>query len=151
MNYSEEQIVELLNENDWLEKAVEMLDYRLIDKGFNINNQWLGYYDEYALHYVPQIYVNNRCEKEVLNWGKLEIHNKKRVFNPYTYCNGKGIKYEKLNEFSIYREQWDVIKKYIVLNSHKVGEKKVCFDNPYPEPRVEFYQGSDVPINGYYE
>lgn len=146
-DFMEDRKLKLIEEYEWLEKAIELLDYRLIDRGFNINLQWLGYYDEYVLHYVPQTHINNRGEKEVLNWGKLEIHNKQKVFNPYKYCNGNGVEYEKLNEFSIYKKQWDVIEKYIRLNDYKVGEKKVCFDNPYPRPRVEYIGDSDVPID----
>ena len=147
---NEERKAKLIEENKWLPKAIEMLNMRLIDKGFNVLDQWLGYYDEYVLHYVPNTYYNG-YEEEVLNWGKLEIHKKSRVFNPYKYCNGKGIEYEKLTEMEMKEKHWKVIKKYILFNDHKVNEKKVCFDNPYPRPRVEFIDGSDVPVSGYYE
>lgn len=148
---NEEGKSDLLKEYEWLDKAIEMLNYRLIDRGFNINQEWLGYHDKYVLHYVPQTYINNRGKEEALEWGILEVHCKKKVFNPYKYCNGNGVEYKKLNEFSIYKKQWEVMEKYIRFNDYKVGEKNVCFDNPYPRPRVEFYQDSDVPINGNYE
>ena len=147
---NEEKKINLLKKYEWLNKAIEMLNYRLIDRGFNINQEWLGYYDKYVLHYIPEKHWNG-YEEETLSWGTLEIHEKQKVFNPYKYCGGSGIEYEKLNELSIYKKQWEVIEKYIRFNDYKIGEKKVCFDNPYPKPRIEFYQGSDVPISGRYE
>ena len=99
-----------VEENEWLPKAIEMLNMRLIDRGFNVLDDWLGYYDEYVLHYVPQTYINNRGEKEVLNWGKLEIHCKEKVFNPYKYCNGDGYEFEKLTEMTMKEKHWKIIK-----------------------------------------
>ena len=151
MDIFAERKAELIKENEWLPKAIEMLNMRLIDRGFNVLDDWLGYYDEYVLHYVPQTYINNRGEKEVLNWGKLEIHCKEKVFNPYKYCGGNGYEFEKLTEMSMKEKHWKIIKQYIRLDDYQVCGKKVCFDNPYPRPRVEFIDGSDVPVNGYYE
>ena len=134
--------------------AIESISNRLLDKGFNINGDWLGYYDEYALHFEPhkyQDYEGNTVESE---WGDLEIHSKIKVFNPYLYVGGDGYEYEKLSELSISVDLWKEVKKVIrngTYGNYKIDGKKVCFDNPYPAQRVEFYQGSDVSINGYYE
>ena len=84
---------QLIEENEWLPKAIEMLNMRLIDRGFNCENKWLGYYDEYVLHYEPRRYQNYEGEWEKMDWGKLEIHEKHEVFNPYKYCGGKGTEY----------------------------------------------------------
>ena len=147
----EERKKKLIEENQWLPKAIEMLHLRLIDKGFNVLDQWLGFYDTYTLHYVPKEWINNRGEKETLNHGTLEIHSKEKVFNPYKYCGGDGYEYELLTTMSIREKHWNVIEKYIRFNDYKVYDRKVCFDDPYPEQPIEFIDGSDVPISGYYE
>lgn len=131
----------LIEENQWLPKAIELIGHRLVSRGFNINNDWLGYYDEYALHYIPS---------ECGEWGIVEIHSKRGVFNPYKFVGGDGYEYEKLGEFDIYDKQWEVIKEYIIWTGKEIDGKKVCFDDPYYE-RPRFIGGSDVPINGYYE
>lgn len=138
---STEKIVteKLVEENQWLPKAIEMLNFRLVDRGFNVLDDWLGFYDEYVLHYIPSEYGN---------WGTVEIHSKEEVFNPYKYCNGKGFEYEKLGEFTLYKRQWETIEKYIRFDGYQVYGKKVCFDNPYPNPQPNFIDGSDV--TGYY-
>lgn len=141
-----------MNQKEYIDKAIESIDNRLLDKGFNICGDWLGYYDEYALYFVPRKHVNWYGEEETSEWGTLEIHTKTKVFNPYKYCGGDGYEYEKIGEFSILENQWKDVRTYLYRNNYMINDKKVCcFDNPYPEPRVEFYQGSDVPINGRYE
>lgn len=143
---------QLIEENEWLPKAIEMLNMRLIDRGFNCENKWLGYYDEYVLHYTPQRYQNYDGEWEKMDWGKLEIHEKHEVFNPYKYCGGKGTEYTKLAEIEMTEKRWETIEKFIRFDGYQVYGKKVdLYSNPNPRPRVEFINGSDVPINGYYE
>lgn len=133
-----------MSRNEWLDKAMELLDHRLVSRGFNVLDQWLGYYDEYCLHFIPNPHYEDGS-------GTVEIHSKEEVFNPYKYCGGKGIEYEKLGEFSMYYRQWETLRGHIIGNDYKVGNKNVCFDNPYPTPRPQFIDGSDVPISGYYE
>ena len=140
----------LVNENEWLLKAIEMVNLRVVDRGFNVHFKWLGFYDNYCLHYVPECWVNYKGVREELNWGYLEVHSKEKVFNPYAYCGGYGYEYEELGKMVMNEKMWGVIKKYIMYNDYEIDGKKICFDNPYYE-RVEFYQGSDVPINGEYE
>lgn len=140
-----------MNNKKWIDKAIEMLDYRLIDRGFNVCGDWLGYYDKYCLYYVPKIYQEWNGKTKISDWGFIEIHSKDKVFNPYKYVGGDEYEYEKLGEYQITEELWEEIKKQIIKNNYIINKKKICFDNPYPEPRVRFYQGSDVPISGNYE
>ena len=141
----------LIEENEWLPKALEMLHLRLIDRGFNVLDQWLGFYDIYTLYYVPNKWINNHGQKEILDHGTLEIHNKEKVFNPYKYCNGDGYEYELLTTMNIKEKHWNIIQKYIRFNDYKLYDKKISFDNPYPEQPIEYNDGSDVPISAYYE
>ena len=122
--------------------AIESISNRLLDKGFNALGYWLGYYDEYVLHYVPDEHYGG--------YGNLEIHCKYDVRNDNVYGGYETI-YEKLSEFSILEKQWELVEKHIIMKGYVVDGKKVCFENPYPTPRVMFYQGSDVPLNGDYE
>ena len=150
MDFTERK-AKLIEENEWIPQAIESISNRLLDKGFNICGDWLGYHDAYVLHYVPHTYYNREGEEVCSQQGELEIHTKEEVFNPYKYCNGKGYEYEKIAEFSILESQVEILKKYLYLTGREIDGKKVSFENPYPRQRVEFYQGSDVPINGDYE
>ena len=135
-----------------LEEVINAIERRLIDRGFNVLGDFLGYYDKYVLWYVPNTYQNYDGEVETSKWGHVEIHSKEKVFNPYKYCGGYGFEYEKLGELSITQELWDMTKKCIYkLNLFSFDGKEICFDDPYPEPRTIYYQGSDVPISGRYE
>lgn len=143
-------IKKLIEENEWLPKAIEMLNMRLIDRGFNVLDQWLGFYDEYCLVYVPEKLWNGEYYEE-LNWGKLEIHSKTNVFNPYKFCGGYGYEFKKLTEMNMKEKHWNIIKEYIVFNDYKINDKKVdVLSDPYYK-RIEFIDGSDVPINNDYE
>lgn len=147
-----ERKAQLIEENKWLPKAIEMLNLRLLDKGFNCMNDWLGFYDEYTLHYSPNQWwsAEDECYKE-LNWGTLEIHSKTKVFNPYKFVGGDGYEYEKLAEMEIQKDMWKPIKSYIILSDYKIDGKKIdIHSDPYYE-RPRFIGGSDVPINGHYE
>ena len=49
-------------------------------------------------------------------------------------------------------KRWEIIEEFIRFDGYQVYGKKVdLYSNPYPRPRVEFIDGSDVPVNGYYE
>jgi len=138
-------------DNENVKIAINSIGNRLLDKGFNINGDWLGYYDEYVLYFEPhkyQDYEGNTVESE---WGDLEIHSKIKVFNPYLYVGGDGYEYELLSELSMNKELWQKVKEQIRKMGKVINGKKVCFNNPYPTPRVEFIDGSDVPTNGFYE
>lgn len=123
-------------------QAIESISNRMVDKGFNALGYWLGYYDEYALHYVADEHFGG-C-------GNVEIHCKYEVRNDNVYGGYETI-YEKLGEFTILEKQWKLVKKHIIKNHYIVDGKKVCFDNPYPTQPTMFIDGSDVPVNGYYE
>lgn len=152
MTLDEERKAKLIAENEWLPKAIEVLSLRLIDKGFNVHNKWLGYYDTYVLHYIPRKYWNDEYEDfEIMDWGTLEVHSKTKVFNPYKFCGGEGNEYEKLSEMEMTTERWKIIEEYIRWDDLQVCGKKVdLLSDPYYE-RPRFIGGSDVPINGYYE
>lgn len=150
MSICKERKMELIKENKWLPKAIEMLNMRLLDIGFNCENRWLGFHEEYVLQYVPKEHWSGE-EYETLNWGEIEIYSKTKVFNPYKFVGGDGYEFEKLTEMSINEEMWEVIKKYIIWNHHQIDNKKIdLHSNPHYE-RIEFIDGSDVPINGEYE
>ena len=132
----------IMYEKTFVGQAIESISNRMLDKGFNALGYWLGYYDEYCLHYVPSEHYGGS--------GNLEIHCKYEVRNDYVYGGYRTI-YEKLGDFDILEKQWKLVKKHIIMNGHMVDGKKVCFDDPYPRQPVEFIDGSDVPVGGYYE
>ena len=153
MTLDEERKAQLIEENEWLPKAIEMLNMRLLDKGFNCNVDWLGYYDEYVVCYKPRKHWSAKDEcYETLKWGDIEIHSKTKVFNPYKFVGGDGYEYEKLAEIDMITEHmWEIIEKYIIYNDYHIDGKKIdIHSDPYYE-RPRFINGSDVPINGYYE
>lgn len=143
---------QLISENKWLPKAIEMINMRLLDKGFNCMREWLGYHKEYAICYIPSEHwsAEDECYEE-LSWGVLEIHSKTKVFNPYKFVGGDGYEYEKLAEMEIYKDMWKPIKMYISMSDYQIDGKKIdIHSDPYYE-RPRFIGGSDVPTNGYYE
>lgn len=149
---NEERKAELIAENEWLPNAIEMLNMRLLDKGFNVLGDWLGFYEEYVVFYKPREHwsAEDDCY-EKLDWGDIEIHSKTKVFNPYKFVGGDGYEYEELSEMMVNEKMWEVIKSYIIYNDYQIGGKKVdIHSDPYYE-RPRFIGGSDVPINGYYE
>jgi len=105
---------QLLEENEWLPKAIEMLNMRLIDRGFNCENKWMGFHDEYTLCYNPQKYINYEGEYETANWGYLEVYSKTKVFNPYKFVGGDGYEFELLTEMEINENMWETIEEYII-------------------------------------
>lgn len=151
MDYTERK-TQLIKENEWLPKAIEMLNLRLIDKGFNVFMNWMGYYDEYVVYFKPKrIYSHEDDCYKTMKWGNLEVHSKTKVFNPHKFVGGDGYEYEKLAEMEIHKDMWKPIKRYISLSDYQINGKKIdIFSDPYYQ-RTEFIGGSDVPVNGYYE
>jgi hypothetical protein len=148
----EERKAELVQENEWLPKAIETLNLRLIDKGFNVFMEFMGYHDEYVLCFNQRRFYSHEddCYK-TSDWGKLEVHSKTKVFNPYKFVGGDGYEYEKLSEMEIHKDMWKPIKRWISLNDHIVNGKKIdLYSDPYYK-RTEFIGGSDVPLSGRYE
>lgn len=144
---------ELEKEHQWLPEVIEMIDGKLLDKGYSCDGEWLGYYDEYVLHYAR----GKRCyDHEMDYWftrdsKTLEVHSKHKVFNPYKFVGGDGHEFRKISEMNITKEKWEIVEKWIRWNDYTINGKKIdLFSDPYYE-RPRFYQGSDVPLNGYYE
>lgn len=143
---------QLIQENEWLPKAIEMLNMRLLDKGFNVFKNWMGFHDEYVVCFKPQRHYSyeDDCEVE-MDWGYIEVFSKTKVFNPYKFVGGDGYEFELISKMEIKKDMWKPIERWIVLSDYKIDGKKIdIFSDPYYH-RTEFIDGSDVPVSGYYE
>ena len=149
---SEERKAQLCEENEWLPKAIEMLNLRLLDKGFNVFMEWMGYHEEYVVAFKTKRHYSYEDDCYVkMSWGNIEIFSKTKVFNPHKFVGGDGYEYEKLSEMEIHKDMWKPIKRWISLNGHEIDGKKIdLYSDPYYK-RTEFIGGSDVPVSGYYE
>lgn len=135
------KITGLIDENPWIPKVIKDISERLTD------NKCI-----HTLHYSPKVFFDEEYEDLVyMPYGKLEIFEKFRVFNPYKFCGGYGDEFEYVAEMTMTGEMWKIIKKYIITNDHQIDGKEIDLSSNPHYRRVEFIDGSDVPISGRYE